>query len=553
MSELINSLNDVLATHPNKLCNPERKIMIKEAVDNKEVFVSKTGTLATWTPAESTGRSPADTAIVKREDNLITIDWTSKYNKSITEELFDQLFKDALIMLKQKEKIYEVDRVIGADPNYALPVKLITARALGTLFADNMFRAIPDDIKKSCFYNRPFTLIALPYDKLNTDSYSGKLRKLPDGKTSNLIVAMDMERRLGLIIGQSYCGSIKKMIFTVMNYYLPLQGILPLHCSANESKDKECTLLLGLSGTGKTTLSADPERSLLGDDEHGWSDYGIANFENGCYAKMLDITESKEPEIYHAIMHTDNYLNHGAIIENAFMLPNGEFDFSDDRLTQNSRASYPLSFLKNIKPSSMASHPKNIIFLTADAYGVLPPVSRLNDTKAMLWFLMGYTSKLAGTETGVISPEATFSRFFGAPFMPADPKMYSSMLGEKMQKHHASVFLINTGWSGGSYGVGHRINLKHTRAMLNAAINGLLDNVEYIHDDLFHLDIPKTCIGVPEEILLPKNAWADKVAYEITSQELAQKFSTFFDQSYGNQNIPKEIVCECPGKKIITI
>jgi phosphoenolpyruvate carboxykinase (ATP) len=338
------------------------------------------------------------------------------------------------------------------------------------------------------------------------------------------------------------------MLFTVMNYLLPKEGILPLHCSANEGKDGKVSLFLGLSGTGKITLSADPERSLLGDDEHGWSENGIANFENGCYAKMIDITEEKEPEIYNAVMHEADYLEHGSIVENALLYPDGVFDYSDGRLTENSRASYPLEFLTNIKKSSCADHPDSIVFLTADAYGVLPPISRLDKNQAMLWFMMGYTSKLAGTETGIVEPSSTFSRFFGQPFMPCNPDIYANMLGEMMEKHNSKVYLVNTGWSGGPYGIGKRIKLEFTRKMVDAAISGKLDNVEFKEDKLFHVNIPVECQGVPSEILFPENTWEDKKAYKQKAQKLAEEFAAYFDKVYGDKNISDNIKGACPGK-----
>jgi len=363
-----------------------------------------------------------------------------------------------------------------------------------------------------------------------------------------MVVAMDYDRRMGVIIGSAYMGSVKKMIFTVMNYLLPFEGVLPLHCSANEGVNGDSALLLGLSGTGKTTLSADPTRALLGDDEHGWSNDGIANFEYGCYAKMIGINPAKEPDIYDAIMHKDDYLNHGSIVENAMIYPDGRFDFNDDRITQNSRASYLLNYLKNIKKSSVSRHPTTILFLTADAYGVLPPVSRLNEDEAMLWFLMGYTSKLAGTETGVTEPQATFSRFFGQPFMPGNPDVYATMLGDKMKKFKTKVYLINTGWSGGAYGTGQRIDLTLTRKMVNAALSGELNNVEYQRDQHFHLDVPKTCPGVPSEMLWPKNTWQNKEAYDLYAKNLAKQFSDAFDENYGHKNIRESVVKVCPGK-----
>ncbi len=538
----------VLQAHSNVLANIDRSEMIRAAVENKEAIIAKSGALATWTPPESTGRSPKDTVVVKRAESEKNIDWNSPNNIPIDEETFNMAFEDALNMHASKDKLYVTDRVVGADSKYALPVKLVTTHALAALFSDNMFRPVPDDIDNSIFAGNGFTVLHVPYEKLDAQKYEGRLRKMPNGETSNMIVAMDFDRRLGVIIGSAYMGSIKKMLFTVINYLLPMHGILPLHCSANEGKKGDSALLLGLSGTGKTTLSADPARALLGDDEHGWSDDGIANFENGCYAKMIDITEEKEPEIYNTVMHEDEYTNHGSIVENAMIYPNGEFDFFDTRFTPNSRASYPLRYLTNIKESSKSTHPKTILFLTADAYGVLPPVSKLNPEQAMLWFLMGYTSKLAGTETGVTEPQATFSRFFGQPFMPSNPDIYADMLGEKMKEHNTEVYLINTGWSGGAYGTGSRIKLALTRRMVNAALEGELKNAEYVYDPLFHVNIPKEVEGVPSEMLFPKNTWEDKAAYDATAKKLADAFSAAFDKNYGNKNIKESIVKECPGK-----
>lgn len=541
-------VTDLLNKHEQVFADTPREELIKQIIERREAIPGDTGVLATWTAPESTGRSPKDTYIVKRPESQTRIDWESPNNIPLAPEAFDTLLKDALLRLEKKERLFVTHRAIGADSNYALPVTTVTSHGLTALFTDNMFRPRPEDIDKSCFAERPFTLLTLPMDKLKRQKYAGLLRKMPNGETSDMAVVMDMDKRIGIIVGSAYLGSVKKLMFTVMNYYLPFEGILPLHCSANEGKNGDSALLLGLSGTGKTTLSADPERALLGDDEHGWGEHGIANFENGCYAKMIDITAESEPEIYEAVMHKESPERHGAIIENAMMYPNGIFDFTDDRLTPNSRSSYPLNFLRNIKPSSTSGHPTTILFLTADAYGVLPPISRLNKEQAMLWFLMGYTSKLAGTETGVKEPEATFSRFFGQPFMPVNPDVYAEMLGEKMDKHNVSVFLVNTGWSGGPYGVGSRIKLKYTRYMVNAALHGTLDQGVFVEDDLFHLCIPKECPGVPSDILVPKNTWQDKRAYTQTAYDLAKKFSNAFDEAYKKKNIAPNIVAMCPGK-----
>jgi len=529
--------------------NPSRVRMIEDSIEYREAVTSACGALATWTPTESTGRSPKDTLCVRRAASEATIDWDSPNNIPIDEETFDMILEDAFALLAGKQHVYEVDRVVGADGTYALPVKLVTDRALTALFADNMFRPVPDDLSKSVFSDRPFTLVVVPYDKLDANRYKGRLRIDPRlGHTSTMVIGMDFDRRIGVVYGSAYGGSVKKLVFTVMNYYLPADGILPLHCSANEGPDGDTALLLGLSGTGKTTLSADPRRALLGDDEHGWNDHGIANFENGCYAKLIDLDPSKEPEIYNAVMHEAAPQEHGAIIENAMIYPSGMFDLYDDRFTPNSRGSYPLTFLSNVKTSSAGGHPKTILFLTADANGVLPPISRLTKEQAMLWFLMGYTSKLAGTETGIVEPKTTFSRFFGEPFMPRNPDVYARMLGEKLERHGTDVYLVNTGWSGGPYGEASRMDINLTRSMVHAALSGELRSVAYDEDPLFHVSIPSSCSGVPANILNPRNTWQDKAAYDSRAQKLAKEFSAHFDKAYAGKGIDPSVISQCPGK-----
>jgi len=542
------NLAQVLERHPTVANNPTRRQMIQAAVENKEAIISANGALATWTPPESTGRSPKDTYIVRRPASEGNIDWDSPNNIPMAPDTFDMVFEDALKTLFRKPKVYVTDRVVGADTSYALPVQTVSDQALTGLFTDNMFRPVPGDIERSVFAQRGFVLLAVPYDKLDRARYEGRLRKQPDGQTSNMAVAMDFDRMLGVVYGSAYGGSVKKLIFTVMNYILPGAGILPLHCSANEGPEGDSALLLGLSGTGKTTLSADPRRALLGDDEHGWSDNGIANFEHGCYAKLINLRADKEPEIWNAVLHSAHYLDHGSIVENAMMYPTGVFDLDDDRITPNSRASYPLSFLSNFKLSSKSVHPKTILFLTADANGVLPPVARLSPEQAMLWFLMGYTSKLAGTETGIVDPVSTFSRFFGEPFMPRNPDIYARMLGERMQKHGTQVYLVNTGWSGGPYGVGARMDINLTREIVNATLSGQLEDVEYAEDETFHILVPKQCPGVPSDVLFPKNTWADKDAYDTRARKLAADFCAHFDKAYGDKNIDPAVARQCPGK-----
>jgi len=543
--QIVEELNHILGRHPRLIKNPSRKFMIKSAVENGEAIVSACGCLSTWTPPESTGRSPKDTYIVKRVASEDNIDWDSPNNVPMREETFDMILEDGYAALNRINKLYLTDRVVGADSSFALPTRTVSDMALTALFTDNMFRPIPENLN-TCLEG--FTFIALPYMKLDPKRYKGHLRIMPDGTTSNMAVVMDFDRRIGIVYGSAYGGSVKKLMFTVMNYYMPAEGILPLHCSANEGIEGDCALLLGLSGTGKTTLSADPKRALLGDDEHGWSNFGVANFENGCYAKLINLSKDKEPEIYHAVFHDDHYLDHGSIVENTMMYPNGTYDLDDERLTPNSRGSYPLSYLSNIKESSCSDHPKTILFLTADANGVLPPVSRLTPQQAMLWFLMGYTSKLAGTETGIVDPVSTFSRFFGEPFMPRNPDVYAKMLGDKMKQHGTSVYLVNTGWSGGAYGEGSRMDINLTRAIVDACLDGSLENVEYEENDLFHVLIPKSCPKVDSEVLNPRNTWKDKSSYDDRAMKLATDFSNHFDKAYGNKDIDASIVAQCPGK-----
>ena len=541
-------ISQLIGKHGDVLRNPSRQTMIEEAVRNREAIISANGALATWTPPESTGRSPKDTYIVRHRESESEIDWDSPNNIPLEPETFDMLLEDALRTLAAKKRLYVTDRVLGADTSYALPVQTVSYWALTALFTDNMFRPIPPDLERSVFADRPFHLLVVPYDKLDRRKYEGRLRRLPDGRTSDMAVAMDFDRRLGVVYGSAYGGSVKKLMFTVLNYLLPGEGILPLHCSANEGPDGDVALLLGLSGTGKTTLSADPGRALLGDDEHGWSDHGIANFEGGCYAKLINLREEKEPEIWHAVFHRDDYRHHGAIVENCMIYPWGAFDVDDDRYTPNSRASYPLRYLSNIKTPPVGGHPKTILFLTADANGVLPPVSKLTPEQAMLWFLMGYTSKLAGTETGIIDPVSTFSRFFGEPFMPRNPDVYARMLGEKMKRHGSQVYLINTGWSGGPYGIGARMDIDITRSIVHAALSGDLDDVEYDEDPLFHILVPRTCTDCPSDILNPRNTWADKDAFDQRARKLAADFSAHFDKAYGNKGIDPAVASQCPGK-----
>ncbi len=543
-------LNEVLGKHAHVKRNISRTDMIRDSIAYRECIPAANGALATWTPTDSNGRSPKDTYLVRNPESEDQIDWNSPNNIPMDPSTFDMLLEDSLETLSKVDRVYLTDRVVGADPGYGLPVHVVCDRALHSLFIDNMFRPWSDEVlQKSVFKDRHFTLIALPYRKLDPKRYEGRLRVDPRlGHTSTMAVVINVDRRIGVVYGSGYCGSMKKLIFTVMNYVLPAEGILPLHCSANEGTNGDSALLLGLSGTGKTTLSADASRALLGDDEHGWSDNGIANFEYGCYAKLIDLDPKNEPEIFKACFHEDDVEKHGTIIENAMMYPWGTFDLFDDRLTPNSRGSYPLRYLSNIKEDSRAGHPKTIMFLTADANGVLPPVSKLSREQAMLWFLMGYTSKLAGTETGIVDPVSTFSRFFGAPFMPRNPDVYARLLGEKMDQHGTTVYLVNTGWTGGPHGVGHRMDLPSTRRMVNAALEGELENVEYERDPIFKVSVPKVVPGISDpSILKPVNTWGDAAAYEERAKKLACDFVDSFQKNYADKGIDPAVAAECPA------
>ncbi|MBU3917440.1 phosphoenolpyruvate carboxykinase (ATP) [bacterium] len=542
------ALERTIRQHSKVIVNADRQEIIRQVIRRREAIMGKQGYLYTMTPSESTGRSPKDTYIVRDSKTQNTIDWSSPNCHPIEKGLFNEIWFDALDILKGQQKVFVSDRVIGADVSYALPVRIVSDSALTTLFTLNMFRPVPDDVKKSVLAEQPFLLFALPYHKIRAEKYQNRLRNQTDGKSSKMVIVMDFNNRLGLVLGSAYAGSVKKLMFTVMNYYLPFIDVLPLHCSASENEKGETALFLGLSGTGKTSLSADAKRALLGDDEHGWSENGIANFENGCYAKLINLNREKEPEIFNAVFHEDHCLKHGAIVENAMISPNGAVELSDERLTQNSRASYPLSFLQNVKQSAKGSHPKTIVFLTADANSVLPPLARLDKHQAMLWYLMGYTSKLAGTETGVIDPVTVFSRFFAEPFMPLLPRYYIKLLGEKLERHSASIYLLNTGWSGGPYGVGKRMDIKLTKHLLSAALTGELDHVPTIEDRLFHLQIPISCNGISPDFLIPKNSWVDKNEYEKRAKQLASKFSLHYDLAYGNSLISEEVKSQCPGK-----
>jgi phosphoenolpyruvate carboxykinase (ATP) len=422
----------------------------------------------------------------------------------------------------QSRDVFIQDAAAAAHPDHRLAIRVITENAWHNLFARNLFirlepEQIPDHIPE-------FTILQAPGFHADPEE---------DGVNSEVFIVLNLEKRMILIGGTSYAGEIKKSIFTTLNYLLPLKGVLSMHCSANVGKGGDVALFFGLSGTGKTTLSSDPERLLIGDDEHGWGDDGVFNFEGGCYAKTINLRAELEPMIWEATR------NFGTILENVSLDPDTRrVDFDDQSLTENTRAAYPINFLENIVPEGRGGHPENIFFLTADAFGVMPPVARLTPEQAMYYFLSGYTSKLAGTEKGVKEPQTTFSTCFGAPFLPLYPRVYAHLLGEKIARHKAKVWLINTGWTGGPYGVGSRIRLPFTRAMIRAALNGSLENIPLRDDPYFGVAVPEQVPGLPAEILNPRQTWADPQAYDQQARSLVAKFQENFTQ-FADQVAPE--------------
>lgn len=531
-----------LRSKKNVHVNPPAYVLTRDAVAYREAIELPSGALATWGPKYATGRIPQDTYTVKHEDS--TIDWSQPNNHAMTPRAFDMLFNDALSLLQSKRRLYVTDRTVGADPRYALPVRVITDAALPALFTYELFRPTPSDLPKSVF-TAGFTLLFLPHDRIDAEQYRGVLRE-EKGKIVEHAIAMDIERRMGVVIGTSYLGAVKKTLFTTMNALLPQCGVLPLHCGAVEDAAGACHLFLGLSGTGKTTLTSAPGLTLIGDDEHLWSDDGIANMENGCYAKLIRLSTEKEPEIYDATFGDCGENDVPPIIENAMVFPNGTIDLNDDRLTENSRAAYSLSRLPRSKPSARGTHPSTIIFLTADARGILPPVAKLPLKQALLWFMLGYTSKLAGTETDIKEPTSTFSRFFGGAFMPLSSEAYLTLFQEKIQEHRPDIYLMNTGWSGGPSGVGKRMDITLTRSIVSAALTGRLRDVPYREDALFHLLVPKECPGVDSSVLDPRRTWPDPQEYDAKAKALAAEFAAHFEKLAKSEMV-EALGEKCPG------
>jgi len=522
----MNSLS--VANHFNSLLNHNHvKVqlsvpqLIEKVLERNEGVLTDKGAVSVKT-GKYTGRSPKDKFFVMEESVKDKIDW-GPVNQPISEEAFNNLYDKVLNHLNQKNEIFLFKGFAGADENYRLPIDVYTEFAWHNLFAHQLFiRPTKEELRT---HKADFTVLFAPTFKANPEV---------DGVKSETFIIISFEQKIVLIGGTEYAGEVKKSIFTIMNYLLPEQNIFSMHCSANVGQDGDVALFFGLSGTGKTTLSIDANRKLIGDDEHGWSNNGVFNIEGGCYAKCINLSKDKEPQIYGAI-------NFGAVLENVILDENTRVpDYDDSTLTENTRAAYPIHSIDNIVKPSIAGHPKTIIFLTADAFGVLPPISKLTKEQAMYHFLSGYTSKLAGTERGITAPEATFSTCYGSPFLPLPAKRYADMLGEKIDQHQVQVFLVNTGWTGGEYGTGSRIQLKLTRAMVQAALEGQLNSVETVKDEIFGLNIPKEVPGVPADVLIPSKTWNDENLYREKALDLANRFKENF-KKFANidENIEK--------------
>jgi len=482
-----------------------------QTISRGEGVLNDSGALIIRT-GEFTGRSPKDKFIVKDEITANTVNWND-FNIPVEEKFFDQMYLK-LISHLDKNECWVRDCYACADPKYRLNIRVINENPWSNLFAYNMFlRPAAEELDQ---FKPEWHIIQAPSFKADPST---------DGTRQHNFAMVSFKKKMILIGGTGYTGEMKKGIFTILNYILPHdKKVLSMHCSANMGKDGDTAIFFGLSGTGKTTLSADSGRLLIGDDEHGWTEDSVFNFEGGCYAKTIDLTEEKEPEIFRAIRP-------GALVENTVFFPGtNQIDFGSKDITENTRVSYPLSYISNALEPSIGKTPKNIFFLTADAYGILPPISKLTPGQAMYQFISGYTAKVAGTEAGVTEPKSTFSACFGAPFLPLHPGQYAEMLGEKMKAEHVHVWMVNTGWTAGPYGVGHRMKLSYTRAMITAALEGKLDHVEYEQHPVFGMMMPKECPNVPAEILNPRNTWQDKDQYDIKARDLAQQFIKNFEK-----------------------
>ena len=482
--------------------------LVEHALRRNESKMAANGAIDSFT--NRTGRSPKDKFLVKDEITGDKVAWGA-VNVPFTPEKFDALYARAMEHLQGRE-LFVQDLFCGADAAYRLPVRMVTEYAWHSLFVHQLF--VRPTAKELKTHHAEFTVICAPGLKADPAR---------DGVNSEVFIVVNFARRTVLIGGTEYAGEMKKSIFGIMNFLLPARNVFPMHCSANVGRDGVSALFFGLSGTGKTTLSTDPSRDLVGDDEHGWSADGVFNFEGGCYAKCIKLSRKNEPQIWDAIRF-------GCVLENVVLDPDTRIpDYNDDSKTENSRAAYPMNFIENAVIPGVAGHPKNVVFLTADAFGVLPPIARLTPEQAMYHFLSGYTAKVAGTEAGLKEPTATFSTCFGAPFMPLPPKVYAEMLGRRLREHNAQCWLVNTGWQGGGYGVGKRMEIPFTRAMVDAAVEGELIKGEFETEPTFGFSIPKACRGVPSHIFIPRNAWPDKSAYDKAAEDLRNRFAKNFE------------------------
>ena len=517
MSDYIEALGIIAPKAVYKNLTPAQ--LVEHALRRGEGTLSETGALVVTT-GKYTGRSPDDRFVVDAPNIHNDIDW-SKVNVPISEEKYEAIYNRMTAYLQGRE-LFVFEGFAGADEQYHLPVRVVNELASQNLFIHQLLvRPTEEQLKD---FVPGFTIIAAPGFKCSPEV---------DGVHSEAAIIVNFNKRTVIIAGSQYAGEIKKSVFSVMNYLLPKQGVFTMHCSANVGAEGDSALFFGLSGTGKTTLSADPNRSLIGDDEHGWSESGIFNIEGGCYAKCINLSQENEPQIWNAIKF-------GSLVENVVMDPETrKLDYADNSLTENTRVGYPVDYIPNCLIPGVAGHPKTVIFLTADAFGVLPPISKLNADQAMYHFVSGYTSKLAGTERGIVEPQTTFSTCFGAPFLPLHPSVYANMLGERIEKHNTNVYLVNTGWAGGKYGVGSRMKLKYTRAMVTAALNGDLEKGEFVLDPIFNVMVPTTCPNVPDEFLSQRRLWNNDTEYEATAKDLAARFVKNFEKY---SNMPKNII-----------
>ncbi len=490
--------------------NLSPSVLVEHALARGEGKLAANGVFCATTGSH-TGRSPKDKFIVSNDESAARI-WWGENNHPMSHETFE-IVRRSLADYLQGRDVYVVDAAAGADPRYRLPIQVITELAWHNLFARQLFlRAQESDLTSE----RPgFTILCVPQFRTNPRTH---------GTRSDAAIIIDFQERLVLIAGTQYAGEMKKSIFTVLNFILPAEGVLPMHCSANVGPEGDVALFFGLSGTGKTSLSADPSRQLIGDDEHGWGNNGVFNFEGGCYAKCINLSQEYEPQIWNAVRF-------GAVYENVVLNEKTrQPDYADASLTENTRVAYPVDYIDNVIASGMAGQPSAVIFLSADSFGVLPPISLLSTEQAMYYFLSGYTSKLAGTEAGVTTPQATFSSCFGAAFLPRRPGEYANLLRERIEHHKVRCYLINTGWTGGPYGTGSRININYTRAMVHAAISGEIDRGDFVTEPIFGLRVPTSCPNVPRELLFPRNTWAEPDAYDLQAKALAALFKKNFEQ-----------------------